>query len=211
MEIVIVVLLLLIIAALAFAWMKFRPGATGGAGGLPAAQTASAVAAAPPSPPATIRWREVVERHAMATDPHEAAEAELRLQAQANRVAADLHARQASALESGVHGAGGSGYGAPANGYGQPGVAHGYGDTAPAAYGQPVSPYDGPAPADGYADAAPTNAHGQPVSPYDGPPPADDSPGLRRRGRPARVRGRDSGLPGRPAAAVTDPSRRRDR
>jgi len=40
------------------------------------------------------------ERHAMATDPHEAAAAELRLQAQANRVAADLHAQQASALES---------------------------------------------------------------------------------------------------------------
>jgi len=45
---------------------------------------------------------EAVEHHSAATDPHEAAEEELRLRAQANRVAADLHAREAAALESQV-------------------------------------------------------------------------------------------------------------
>ena len=43
---------------------------------------------------------DAVERHSAATDPQEAAEAELRLQAQANRVASELHAREARSLES---------------------------------------------------------------------------------------------------------------
>jgi hypothetical protein len=128
MEIVIVVLLLLIIAALVFAWMKFRPGASGSAGGSPGhadglrGRRGTAVAARQDS------MAEAVERHSMATDPDEAAEAELALQAQANRVAADLHTRQASALE---HGAGVNGRTGAGN-----------------EYGQPVSPYDGPPPAD---------------------------------------------------------------
>lgn len=102
MEIVIVVLLVVILAALAFAWKRFRPGAA--AGGRPGGRgegirgRRGAAAAARHDPMA-----EAVERHAMATDPHEAAEAELALQAQANRVAADLHAQQASALESELH------------------------------------------------------------------------------------------------------------
>jgi hypothetical protein len=91
---------------------------------------------------------EAVERHSAATDPHEAAEAELRLQAQANRVAADLHARQASTLESEAHGNGARGHAVPAS-----------------SYDEPVSPYD-----------QPPRGHGQPVSPYDGPPPADTRP-----------------------------------
>ncbi len=105
MEIVIVVLLVVILAALAFAWTKFRPGAAGGrrltARGEGLRGRRGAAVAARHDPMA-----EAVERHAMATDPHEAAEAELRLQAQANRVAADLHAQQASALESELHGNG---------------------------------------------------------------------------------------------------------
>lgn len=130
MEIVIVVLLLLIIAALVFAWMKFRPGAPGNADGLDHSsglrgRRGTAVAAREDP------MAEAVERHSMATDPHEAAEAELALQAQANRVAADLHARQASALESEVNGAGANGHTAAGDGY-----------------GQPVSPYDGPPPDD---------------------------------------------------------------
>lgn len=123
MEIVIVVLLVVILAALAFAWTKFRPGAAGGTRlrgrgeGLRGRRGAALAARHDP-------MAEVVERHAMATDPHEAAEAELRLQAQANRVAADLHAQQASALESEVHG-NGSGHFArrgagPASGAGAP-------------------------------------------------------------------------------------------
>lgn len=103
MEIVIVVLLVVILAALALAWTKFRPGAAGGRRRTPRGEglrgRRGAAVAARHDPMA-----EVVERHAMATDPHEAAEAELRLQAQANRVAADLHAQQASALESELHG-----------------------------------------------------------------------------------------------------------
>lgn len=99
MEIVIVVLLVVILAALVFAWTKFRPGAAAGGRltgrGEDIRGRRRGAAAARHDPMA-----EVVERHAMATDPHEAAEAELALQAQANRVAADLHAEQASALES---------------------------------------------------------------------------------------------------------------
>ncbi|CAA9478481.1 MAG: hypothetical protein AVDCRST_MAG67-702 [uncultured Solirubrobacteraceae bacterium] len=127
MEIVIVILLLLIIAGLAFAWMKFRPGAPGSTRGVHnhadgiRGQRRSAVAAREDP------MAEAVERHSMATDPHEAAEAELRLQAQANRVASDLHARQASALESEAHGTLGRGHTAPVNGYAQPA----YGDGRP--------------------------------------------------------------------------------
>ncbi|HVF77854.1 MAG TPA: hypothetical protein VNA28_06110 [Solirubrobacteraceae bacterium] len=154
MEILIVVLLLLIIAGLAFAWMKFRPGAPGGADGIPGDADGlrgrrGAAVASRHDPMA-----EAVERHSMATDPHEAAEAELQLQAQANRVAADLHARQASALESEVGGNDRLGHTAPANGYDQP-------DPVTNGYGQPV---------------AANNGYGQPVSPYDGPPPADTRP-----------------------------------
>lgn len=108
MEIVIVVLLVVILAALALAWTKFRPGAAGGTRhtargeGLRGRRAAAGAARHDP-------MAEAVERHAMATDPHEAAAAELRLQAQANRVAADLHAQQASALESAVHANGNGG------------------------------------------------------------------------------------------------------
>lgn len=105
MEIVIVVLLVVILAALVFAWTKFRPGAAGGGrlagrgGGVRGGRRATVAARHDP-------MAEAVERHSMATDPHEAAEAELRLQAQANRVAADLHAQQAAVLESEARGNG---------------------------------------------------------------------------------------------------------
>ena len=167
MEIVIVVLLLLIIAALAFAWMKLRPGAPGRGDGLPGHARGlrgrrGAARAASHDPMA-----EVVERHSMATDPHEAAEAELALQAQANRVAAQLHERQASALESEVSGAGRFGHTAPANGEAEPAATNGY--------SQPVSPYDGPPPADTRPvyedeDGRPVYEDGTPVY-RDEPPP----------------------------------------
>jgi hypothetical protein len=152
MEIVIVVLLLLIIAGLAFAWMQFRPGAPGRADGLPGdarglrGRRGTALAARHDP------MAEAVERHSMATDPHEAAAAELQLQAQANRIAADLHARQASALESEVNGAGRLGHAAPTNGYSHP------------------------VPTNDHSQPVPTNDHGQPVSPYDGPPRAERRP-----------------------------------
>ncbi len=117
MEIVIVVLLVVIVAALALAWTRFRPGAAGArrrtAHGRGLRGRRGAAVAARHDPMA-----EVVERHAMATDPQEAAEAELRLQAQANRVAADLHAQQASALESELRAAGNGRAAPPA--YGEP-------------------------------------------------------------------------------------------
>jgi len=99
MEIVIVILLLIIIAALAFAWTRSRPGASGAtglsgrAGGVRGRRRAAVAARHDP-------MAEAVERHSRATDPQEAAEEELRLRAQANRVASDLHAQEAAALES---------------------------------------------------------------------------------------------------------------
>jgi hypothetical protein len=100
MEILIVVLLVIIVAALAFAWTKFgrgprarTAGMPGRAGGIRGSRRARAAARHDP-------MAEAVERHSQATDPREAAEAELALRAQANRVASDLHAREAEALES---------------------------------------------------------------------------------------------------------------
>ena len=98
MELLLVVLLLLVIAGLAFAWMRSRSGAPGGVlpgrSGDVRGRRRTAVAARHDP------MAEAVERHSAATDPHEAAEAELRLQAQANRVASELHAREADSLES---------------------------------------------------------------------------------------------------------------
>ena len=99
MEILVVVLLLVAVAALAFFFMRSRTGAHGKAGfagrGGGVRGTRRAAAAARHDPMA-----EAVERHSRATDPHEAAEEELRLRAQANRVASELHAQEAAALES---------------------------------------------------------------------------------------------------------------
>ena len=112
MEILVVVLLVALVAALAFAWMSSRRGGRGGVmpgrhGGVRGRRRAAV--AARDDPMATA-----VERHSAATDPHEAAEEELRLRAQANRVASELHAREASALESQA------GRAAPADGYARP-------------------------------------------------------------------------------------------
>jgi hypothetical protein len=98
MEILLVLIVVAVIAAAAFLWYRSRnEGATKpSAGGGPALRGRRGTRVAARDDP----MADAVERHAMATDPHEAAEAELRLQAQANRVAADLHAQQASALES---------------------------------------------------------------------------------------------------------------
>lgn len=98
MELLIAVLLLLVIAGLAFAWMRSRPAAPGGGlpgrrGGLRGRRRTAVAARHDP-------MADAVERHGAATDPHEAAEEELRLRAQANRVASDLHAQEAAALES---------------------------------------------------------------------------------------------------------------
>lgn len=101
---------------------------------------------------------EAVERHAMATDPHEAAEAELRLQAQANRVAADLHAQQASALESELRG----------NGDGH--IAR---RGAPPAYENGTTAYDGGPPVDADGRRPALDEHGRPVY-VDGEPLYED-------------------------------------
>jgi hypothetical protein len=106
MEILLVIVVLAVIAAAAFMWYRSRnqgSAALSDRGG-PALRGRRGAARASRRDP----MAEAVERHAMATDPHEAAEAELRLQAQANRVAADLHAQQASTLE-GAAGRGGAG------------------------------------------------------------------------------------------------------
>lgn len=111
MEILLVLIVLAIIAAAAFLYMRSRGGGTAlsrrGQG--PALRGRRTSAAARHDPMA-----DAVERHARATDPHEAAEAELRLQAQANRVASDLHAQQASELESHARGRGRRGGPGPA-------------------------------------------------------------------------------------------------
>lgn len=120
MEIFLVIVVLAVIAVAAFLW--YRSQNQGGAGlsrgdSGPALRGQRGAARAARHDP----MAEAVERHAMATDPHEAAEAELRLQAQANRVAADLHAQQASSLESHAGGRGFGGRGAaPTDAYGQP-------------------------------------------------------------------------------------------
>lgn len=112
MEILIVVAVLLILAGLAFFVMRSRSGAHRGAavpgrgGGIRGSRRAAAAARHDP-------MAEAVERHSAATDPHEAAEEELRLRAQANRVAADLHEQQAAALESQVGSTGHPAYGDP--------------------------------------------------------------------------------------------------
>jgi hypothetical protein len=165
MEILIVVLLVVIVAALAFAWTKFGRGPharTAGLGGRRGGirGTRGARAAARHDPMA-----EAVERHAQATDPHEAAEAELALRAQANRVASDLLAREAAALESEVAGA------AP-----RPSTAGpGYADAEPVyrdEYGQPVYEDGSPAPDPAYEQPArPVYEDGRPA-----PDPAYEQP-----------------------------------
>ena len=166
----IVLIVLAVIAAAVFMYMRSRdhaPGLTRRGQGPELRGTRGASRASRHDPMA-----EAVERHAQATDPHEAAEAELRLQAQANRVASDLHAQQASTLESQAGGAGRlGGRGAAAPGaYGQP--ADAYGQPADP-YGQPADPYGQPA----YDDAGrPVYQDGQPA--YAGNPavPASNQP-----------------------------------
>lgn len=146
MEILLVLIVLAVLAAAAFLYMRSRGGAPGlstrGRGpGLRGRRRTRAATRHDP-------MADAVERHAQATDPHEAAEAELRLQAQANRVASDLHAQQASELESQ---AGGRVNGRTAEGLGRP--AHESADRlpeqegGPAYYdeqGRPVYPEDRP-------------------------------------------------------------------
>lgn len=98
MEILLVLIVLAVVAAAAFLYMRSRDGAPARSsrGRGPALRGRRRTRAAARHDP----MADAVERHAQATDPNEAAEAELRLQAQANRVAADLHAQQASELES---------------------------------------------------------------------------------------------------------------
>jgi len=164
MEIFLVIVVLAVIAAAAFMWYRSQhQGGTGlsrGAGG-PALRGQRGAARATRNDP----MADVVERHAMATDPHEAAEAELRLQAQANRVAADLHAQQASALESEA----GQGGGLRARGSAMPADAYGGGAAPADAYGQPA--YD----AEGrplYVDGQPVYQDGQQPAYQDGQQPA---------------------------------------
>jgi hypothetical protein len=158
MEIVIVVLLIAILGALAFAWTKLRPGTPGSAGpprrGPGVRGRRGAAVAARHDPMA-----EAVERHSMATDPREAAEAELALQAQANRVASTLHAREASALESHLGGRGDP----------RPGVAPVHDD------GTPV--YDDGTPV--YDDGTPVYGDGTPV--YGSDQPGHQNGGVVRR------------------------------
>lgn len=144
MEILLVLIVIAVIAAAAFMYMRSRggaPGVPGRGGRRPVLRGRRGAARAAHHDP----MAEAVERHAQATDPHEAAEAELRLQAQANRVASDLHAQQASTLESQAGGRGPTGRAPAADAYGR--------DSLPArddgaAYydeqGRPVYPEDRP-------------------------------------------------------------------
>lgn len=135
MEILLVLIILAVIAAAVFMLVRSRRGAHGlpgrGQQG-PALRGRRGAARATRHDP----MAEAVERHARATDPHEAAEAELRLQAQANRVASDLHAQQASTLESQAGGRGLRGRSAPADPSAPPAGA--YGQPAYDEAGRPV-------------------------------------------------------------------------
>ena len=181
----IVLIVLAVIAAAVFMYMRSRdhaPGLTRRGQGPELRGTRGASRASRHDPMA-----EAVERHAQATDPHEAAEAELRLQAQANRVASDLHAQQASTLESQAGGAGRlGGRGAAAPGaYGQPADA----------YGQPADPYGQPAYDDAgrpvYQDGRPDYA-GNPAVPASNQPVYEDEYGnpVYEDGTPAPQEGR---------------------
>ena len=151
MEILIAVLLLVVVAALAFVFVRSRSeasrgaGLAGRAGGFRGRRRAAGAARHDP-------MAEAVERHSAATDPAEAAEEELRLRAQANRVASDLHAREAAALENEA-GRGGLGRPAPAR------------EAEPTVYqdGRPV-----------YDDAPAVDRDGRPV--YDDRPVQDAQP-----------------------------------
>jgi hypothetical protein len=182
MEILLVIIVLAVIAAAAFMWYRSRnEGPAGLSGGGPALRGRRGAARASRVDP----MADVVERHAMATDPHEAAEAEVRLQAQANRVAADLHAQQASALESEAGRGGGlraRGSAMPADAYGGPPV-DAYGGAPPVdAYGRPVGAagdaYGQPAYDDAgrpvYVDGQPVYQDGAPVDEYGRPVAAAD-------------------------------------
>ena len=166
MEILLVLIVLAVVAAAAFLFMRSRDGTPrpGRREQGPALRGRRRSRAATGHDP----MAEAVERHAMATDPHEAAEAELRLQAQANRVASDLHAQQASELESHAGGRGrlnGDGATTPGSSPGQPA----YDAAARPGYvdGQPINgverpPYGGAAPV--YEDELGRPVHGgQPV------------------------------------------------
>ena len=182
MEILLVLIVVAVIAAAAFMYMRSRQGGPGpsGRGQGPALRGPRRTRAAEHHDP----MADAVERHAMATDPHQAAEAELRLQAQANRVASDLHAQQASALDSQAGRGGGiRGRGAvPGDAYGQPA----YDEAGRPVYqeGQPVYQDEQPVPQDEpgrpvYDERQPLpgerggpayhDEHGRPVSPEDRP------------------------------------------
>jgi len=177
MEILLVLVVLAVIAAAAFMYMRSRGDAPGlsGRGQGPALRGQRGAARAARHDP----MAEAVEHHAQATDPHEAAEAELRLQAQANRVAADLHAQQASTLESQVGGRGFPGRSTPGDAYGQP-----------AAYdeaGQPIYQEGAPVYEDQGVyetrDGKTIDAHGHPVR-VDEPVYETDEPAVYQDGTP---------------------------
>lgn len=155
MEILLVLVVLAAVAAAAFFWMRSRGGTPGrpARGQGPALRGSRRTRSAARHDP----MADAVERHAMATDPHEAAEAELRLQAQANRVASDLHAQQASALESQAGGAGRLG---------------GRRAATPGAYGQPADAHGQPA----YDDGRPVYQDGQPAYGGNAAVPAGNQP-----------------------------------
>ena len=160
MEILIVLIVLAVIAAAAFLWMRSRNGAPGRSGRGPALHGRRGDSAA--------------ERQAMATDPHEPA-SERRLRAQANRVAAVVHSRQAAKLDSQA-GRGGrfGGRGvAPADPHGQP-AADPYGQPAADAYDQPA--YDD-AGQPMYVDGQPVDQDGQPLPEQPGGPVPQDEQG----------------------------------
>jgi len=156
MEILLVLIVLAVIAAAAFMYMRSRNSAPGlsGRGQGPALRGRRGAARAARHDP----MAEVVERHAMATDPHEAAQAELQLQAQANRVAADLHAQQASTLEAQAGGRGFAGRSAaPADAYQDDGVYQTTDGRMIDATGRPVD-----------VDDQPVYENGQPAAYEDG-------------------------------------------
>jgi hypothetical protein len=174
MEIVLVIVVLLVIAAAAFVYMRGRPGGLAGLRGGPPAPTLRgsrrARVASRHDPMAVA-----VERHAQAVEPAEAAREEQNLQAQARRVAADLHARQAgqpdphqAQVDAGLERTAADPY-AQNEPYVDPRIDAGGGYAGADAFGRPAAvpqepdPYAQPVNAD--YPAPPPAANGRPLDP----------------------------------------------
>ncbi len=129
MGILVAILIIAVIAALAFAFMQRRRATAGAAG--PVLPGRSRVGRSQPVGARRDPMRAAVMEHANATDPHDAAVAEQRLQAQAGQVAAGMQSRAHNDVhrpggEQVVYGEGAYAQDPRADGYAEPVHSNGY-------------------------------------------------------------------------------------